>query len=95
LFAIVIAGAAGTRIGTAIAFPGRLARMESAVRAGRTAATAMAGAVVMLAVAALLEGVGRQTIDSDTLRLVIGGSMLIGWLSYFYLWRTSKSENDA
>jgi uncharacterized membrane protein SpoIIM required for sporulation len=95
LFAIVVAGAAGMRIGTAIAFPGRLARMESAVRAGRTAATAMAGTIVMLAVAGLLEGVGRQTIDSDSLRLVIGGTMFVGWLTYFYLWRTNKSENDA
>ena len=95
LFAITLAGAAGMRIGTAIAFPGRLARMESAVRAGRTAATAMAGTVIMLGIAGLLEGVGRQTIDSDPLRLTIGASMLLGWLTYFYFWRTKKSQNDA
>lgn len=86
IFAICIAGAAGIRIGMAIAFPGRDLRMESAVRAGRTAATAMAGTVVMLAVAALLEGFGRQMILEDGLRVLIGTAVLVGWLAYFYAW---------
>lgn len=85
LFAINIAGAAGLRIGTAIAFPGRDTRTESAVRAGRPAALAMAGTVVMLAVAGLLEGIGRQTIVDDASRYLIGAAMLAGWLVYFYL----------
>src|SRR3546814_1667641 len=37
LFAIVLAGAAGFRIGMAVAFPGRLSRIDSAVAAGRGA----------------------------------------------------------
>jgi uncharacterized membrane protein SpoIIM required for sporulation len=85
LFAINIAGAAGIRIGTAIAFPGRDSRTEAAVRAGRPAALAMAGAVVMLAVAGLLEGIGRQTIVDDFSRYAIGTAMLAGWLTYFYM----------
>ena len=84
IFAICIAGAAGIRIGTAIAFPGRESRMDSAVQAGRTAATAMAGTVIMLAVAGLLEGVGRQTVTNDAMRMLIGSAVLIGWLVYFY-----------
>lgn len=84
IFAICIAGAAGMRIGITIAFPGRSARMDAAVDAGRVAATAMGGCVVMLAVAGLLEGVGRQTVNNDGLRMLIGSSMLIGWLAYFY-----------
>jgi uncharacterized membrane protein SpoIIM required for sporulation len=92
IFAIVIAGAAGLRIGTAVAFPGQLSRMESAVRAGKLAATAMAGTVIMLAVAGLLEGIGRQTVTDDLSRYLIGALMLAGWLTYFYLWpaRTSR-----
>lgn len=86
IFAICIAGAAGIRIGTAIAFPGRASRMDSAVQAGRVAATAMAGTVIMLAVAGLLEGVGRQTINDDGWRMLIGSAVLIGWLTYFYAW---------
>lgn len=86
IFAICISGAAGIRIGLAIAFPGGASRMDSAVEAGRTAATAMIGAVIMLGVAGLLEGVGRQTINSDGLRMLIGSSVLVAWLAYFYAW---------
>lgn len=89
LFAIHIAGAAGLRIGTAIAFPGRDSRTEAAVRAGRPAAVAMAGTVVMLAVAGLLEGIGRQTVVDDFSRYAIGSAMLAGWLAYFYMPRRS------
>jgi uncharacterized membrane protein SpoIIM required for sporulation len=86
IFAICISGAAGMRIGLAIAFPGRTSRMDSAVQAGRTAATAMIGCVIMLAVAGLLEGVGRQSVNGDTLRMLIGSAALIGWVAYFYAW---------
>ena len=51
IFAICISGAAGIRIGMAIAFPGTASRVDAAVEAGRTAATAMGGTVLMLAVA--------------------------------------------
>ena len=85
LFAIMLAGAAGFRIGTAIAFPGRDTRGDAAMRAGRSAAVAMAGAVMMLAIAGLLEGIGRQTVLDDGMRFLIGATMLIGWLVYFYL----------
>ena len=84
IFAICISGAAGIRIGMAIAFPGRFSRMDSAVRAGRTAAAAMGGTVLMLAVAGLLEGVGRQIINTDGLRMLIGAAALASWLAYFY-----------
>lgn len=84
LFAIMISGAAGFRIGLALAFPGRQSRADAAVAAGRSAATAMGGTVVMLAVAGLLEGIGRQTITSDAPRYAIGTAMLLGWLLYFY-----------
>ena len=87
LFAIVLSAAAGLHIGTRIAFPGAASRMTAAKRAGRTAAIAMVGVVVMLGVAGLLEGIGRQTINSDALRFAIGGTMLGVWLAYFYLLR--------
>lgn len=93
LFAIAISGAAGVRIGTAVAFPGQLSRMDSAVRAGKVSATAMGGTVIMLAVAGLLEGIGRQTITDDFNRYLIGSLMLAGWLTYFYLWPSRKQAN--
>jgi uncharacterized membrane protein SpoIIM required for sporulation len=91
IFAICIAGAGGIRIGMAIAFPGRASRMDSAVEAGRLAATAMAGTVIMLAVAGLLEGVGRQTITDDSMRVLIGAAALVGWLTYFYAWPARRA----
>jgi uncharacterized membrane protein SpoIIM required for sporulation len=85
IFAIIIAGAAGLRIGRAVAFPGRLTRLASATAAGRAAATAMAGVVIMLLIAGLLEGVGRQMINNDIARYAIGGAMLLFWCLYYYL----------
>jgi len=84
LFAIVLAGAAGMRIGMATAFPGRATRMSSAITAGRTAAFVMLGVVVMLGIAGVLEGVGRQLVRDDMVRIAIGSAALIGWLVYFY-----------
>lgn len=94
LFAVAIAGAAGVRIGTAVAFPGRDARIDAAVRAGRSAAVAMGGVICMLMVAGLLEGVGRQTIQGDGARFAIGIAALLGWIAYFYLPRRSE-DGDA
>jgi len=84
LFAIVIAGAAGLRIGRRIAFPGIEGRLVAAAAAGRLAAIAMVGVVVMLLVAGALEGIGRQTINGDLARYTIAFTMLLLWLAYFY-----------
>ena len=73
------------RIGTSVAFPGELTRMTAAAEAGKVAARAMVGVSVMLLVAGLLEGIGRQTITSDVTRYAIGGFMLALWTGYFYL----------
>jgi uncharacterized membrane protein SpoIIM required for sporulation len=85
MFAIILAGAAGFRIGWGVVFPGEESRLDAATRAGRTSALAMAGVVAMLACAGLLEGVGRQIIISDMARYAIGLVMLALWLAYFYL----------
>lgn len=91
LFAIILSGAAGFRIGTAVAFPGRWTRGDAAVAAGRTGAVAMAGTVVMLSIAGLLEGIGRQVLTDDVTRYAIGLTMLVGWLLYFYLPRRADA----
>jgi uncharacterized membrane protein SpoIIM required for sporulation len=84
MFAIIVSAAAGLRIGTKVAFPGQLSRMSAARAAGRTAATAMVGVVIMLAAAGLLEGFARQLVTAPTVRFAIGGGMLAFWLLYFY-----------
>lgn len=84
IFAIIIAGAAGLFIGRAVAFPGEKSRIESASYAGQIGGLAMAGVILMLLFAGLLEGYGRQLISADWLRYLIGYGILTLWLFYFY-----------
>ena len=83
-FAIVLAGAAGISIGWSVVFPGERSRLEAATASGRSAAIVMGGVVIMLAIAGLLEGFGRQLITSDAARYAIGLGMLAAWMGYFY-----------
>lgn len=85
LFACILSGAAGFRIGLAVAFPGDKTRLDAASEAGRHAGVVMIGVVVMLIVAGLLEGIGRQTILLDWARYAIAGVTLTLWLGFFYL----------
>jgi len=92
IFAIILAGAAGMHIGKAVAFPGELTRTESASKAGGTASLLMAGVVIMLFFAGLLEGFGRQLITNDFMRYGIGLGTLSVWLLYFYGPRRVEEE---
>ena len=93
LFALFISGAAGLRIGTAFAFPGPRSRLTAASEAGKTTGAAMIGVVIMLLVAGLLEGFGRQLIQSTALRYAVGGTMLLFWPTYFYAPRRSVTAS--
>ncbi len=85
LFAIVLAGAAGMKIGWAVAFPGQRARLDAAARAGAQAAAVLGGVIIMLFLAGLLEGFGRQLVSNDYVRYAIGLTTFCLWLAYFYL----------
>ena len=87
LFAILLAGAAGLHVGRTMAFPGDRSVLAASAAAGRRAATVMAGVVLMLVVAALLEAFPRQLVGDTWERLLIGGTMLAGWLAYFFAFR--------
>jgi uncharacterized membrane protein SpoIIM required for sporulation len=84
LFAVILAGAAGLRIGWPVAFPGRSTRLDAAVAAGRVSGVAMGGVVVMLFLAGLLEGFGRQLIVDTGLRYAVAGMSALVWGLYFY-----------
>jgi len=92
ILAIILAGGAGLHIGRAVAFPGKLSRVDSAALAGRTSGLLMAGVVIMLFFAGLLEGYARQLITSDGLRYLIGIGLFILWMLYLYLPRTDKGD---
>lgn len=85
LFAAALSGAAGLRIGAAVVFPGARSRLEAAAQAGKTAGKVMVGVILMLLVAGLLEGFGRQLITDTMLRYGIGTVMLLFWLGYYYV----------
>jgi uncharacterized membrane protein SpoIIM required for sporulation len=95
LFAILLSGAAGLHVGRAMAFPGERSILEAAAEAGRRASQVMAGVVLMLVVAALLEGLGRQLINNTPGRLGVGGFMLFFWLAYFFLFRRHTEAEEA
>jgi uncharacterized membrane protein SpoIIM required for sporulation len=84
LLAVVLAGAAGLRIGWSIAFPGGVTRIAAAERAGRQGAIVMMGVVVMLFIAGLLEGFARQLITSDVIRFSVAAASAVVWSMYFY-----------
>jgi uncharacterized membrane protein SpoIIM required for sporulation len=90
LSAVTLAGAAGFSIGWAVAFPGERTRLDAAADVGRRGATVMAGVVVMLFVAGLLEGFARQLIQNDLVRLSIAGVSALGWGLYFYWPRRAR-----
>jgi len=85
LFAILLAGAAGLHVGRNMVFPGERGVLEATAEAGRRAAKVMAGVVLMLIVAAMLEGFGRQLIVDPAGRFTVGGFMLAAWLAYFFV----------
>jgi len=90
LFAIILGGAAGFRVGWRVAFPGDRSRLDAAAEAGKSAAPVVAGVVLMLVVAGLLEGFARQLIQLDWARYAIAFSTLIIWTGYFYLPRRAR-----
>jgi uncharacterized membrane protein SpoIIM required for sporulation len=90
LFAVILAGAAGFRIGRAVLFPGLKSRAAAVETAGRSAATVMIGVGVMLFAAAVLEGFARQLVTDNALRFGIATTMLALWLGYFYVPRGKR-----
>ena len=95
LLAIILGGAAGLKIGWAIAFPRARSRLGAAAHAGQEAGAAIAGVVVMLAIAALIEGYGRQLITSDAVRYAIAGVSAVIWAAYLYTPRMAEADGDA
>ena len=93
IFAIILAGAAGLRIGWSVVSPGKYSRLAAAAEAGKTAAVVLAGVVLMLAVAGLLEGFGRQLIAQDTVRYGIAATSALLWGAYFYGHGTQRGRS--
>lgn len=84
LAATCIACAGGVELGLAVLSPGALSRREALRARGRDAVKLVILAATMLVVAALLEGIVRQTVQSDATRIAIGwgtGALWLAWLT--------------
>tara|TARA_R110002096_G_scaffold408075_1_gene606979 strand:- start:90865 stop:91872 length:1008 start_codon:yes stop_codon:yes gene_type:complete len=85
LFAVILCGAGGLALANALIFPGRHRRLQNLAIGGRVAGTAVLGAVIMLFIAGLIEGVFRQTVTSVPWRWTVVGVTATFWL-YYFLW---------
>jgi len=83
LTALLLFAAGGLMIAEKILFPGRYSRIDNLALHGRLAAQVAVGGVLMLFMAAILEGGFRQLVQSTSLRFVIGLGMGALWLAYF------------
>lgn len=85
ILAILLCGAAGLAIARHYIFPGKLSRMAALSRYGKQAALVAFGCIIMFLIAGLLEGFGRQLVQSDAARYSIGTGFLVLWGLYFTL----------
>ncbi len=83
LLAIVLCGAAGLAIGQQLVFPGPHARLHALTVVGRRMGAVVAGSVVMLLLAAMVEGVFRQVVQSVPVRYGMATLFALLWAGYF------------
>ena len=94
MYAILLAGAAGLHVGRNMVFPGNRSVVTAMAESGRRAAQVMAGVVLMLVVAGLLESFARQLIVDTGARFAVGGFMLLFWTGYFFLFRRQSTRGQ-
>ncbi len=86
LTAIVLAGAAGLRLGAALVAPGRRRRVRALREAARRIVPMVYGVTVMLVIAAFLEAFWSSSVAvPDGLKYLVGTSLWLLVLSYFTL----------
>jgi uncharacterized membrane protein SpoIIM required for sporulation len=83
LLAVVLCGAAGLAVGESLLFPGRHTRLVNLGRRGREAGVVVLGAVLMLLLAGLVEGIFRQTVHDVFVRLSVALLSAVWWTLYF------------
>jgi len=95
LTAVILCGGAGFQLAHALVFPGAQTRSDSLRDHGRTAAVIVIGAVGMLFVAGLIEGIFRQTVTSVPIRLAVAGTTAAWWIYYFGFVGRARERGDA
>jgi uncharacterized membrane protein SpoIIM required for sporulation len=95
LLALILCGAAGLALGGALAFPGSHSRLANLAATGRVAGQVVIGAVALLVIAGLLEGLGRQLITETSLRYAVAATTAMVWLLYFGFAGRNRSHGDS
>lgn len=83
LFAVILCGGLGLVLAQSLVFPGRSTRLRNLAMRGREAGSLVIGAVIMLFIAGLIEGIFRQTVTDITARYVVASLTILFWGSYF------------
>ena len=83
LTAVVLCGAAGLMLAHGLVFAGSRPRLDSLRERGRPASVIVIGAVMMLFIAGLIEGIFRQTVTDLTVRYCVAIGTGIFWIYYF------------
>jgi uncharacterized membrane protein SpoIIM required for sporulation/uncharacterized RDD family membrane protein YckC len=95
LTAICIAGGAGLWLGSAFVLPGRMTRARALVERGREAIALIAGVVMLLLLAGLIEGFISPGPFPPPVKLVIGAVFGFLLFSYLFLSGRNTGEQDA
>ena len=93
--AIVLAGAAGLRLGQGLLFPGVYSRRHSVVEAGREAVRLVAGVVPMLVVAGMVEGFFSPTAAPVALKFTVGASLFASLMFWWFGPREPLAGRDS
>lgn len=93
LFAIILAGASGLRLGLSLALPGQLTRGASFRVGARQSAQLVLGTIPMFVVAGLLEGFLTPSHAPTWLRWFVGVAVLLSFLAYLFF--TARSPKDS
>jgi uncharacterized membrane protein SpoIIM required for sporulation len=91
--AIVIAGAAGLRVGKGMLFPGIYRWKDSVAQAGGEAARLVSGVIPMLFVAGCLEGFFSPSAAPVALKFAVGGGLF--FLLLLWLFRPIRRAANA
>ena len=91
--AILIAGAAGLRLGTGVLFPGYLTRRESLRVAGNEAVKMVLGTIPLLIVAGTVEGFISPMAITPALKFALGAALFAGLLAWIARGRPKSSSS--
>ncbi len=94
LLAVILCGGAGLVLADSLLFPGRHTRLETLALRGRQAAALVIGAVALFFIAALIEGLFRQLVQSVPVRYSVVGATFAMWALYFAVAGRAKDHGD-